>query len=209
MSLELQEAWQDLQIELEVKQPIHIDKEDIMRTISIQSKNPLEGLRKGLNIKRNWCLFFSIMTVIFLGMSFDYPQAMLILGLCLAYFGWGYIMITKQMDKLDTSLDAPIKDLLETYHKRVSNTLASEEGVGQFTLPLSVVVGYTLAGIYKGDTLLQIFSDPTSLLIMLGVTIVFGAGGMIAARKMNQHAFGKYLEQLKTNIDLLNSNNIS
>ena len=206
MSTELQEAWNELQTE--IKPQKSIDKETIMQAITIQSKNPLEGLRKGLNIKRNWCLLFSLLAIVGLVASLNYPEAMILWVLALAYFGWGYWSISKQIKQLDTSLDKPIKPLLESYYQRVSQTLSSEEGVGAFTIPLSVIFGYALSSIYKGESMVEAFSDPSGLAFLLIATILFGAGGLLLAQKMNKKAFGKYLEQLKTNIDLLNAHQV-
>lgn len=203
MSNELELAWKEIQTDIETK--TSINKEKIMKAITEESKNPLTKLKKGLSIKMKWCIFFS--TFCFLGvvLSYNYPQAMLIWALALVYYVYGWIMIRLNLKRLEEPFDTSIKSLLESYYQRITKMISSEETVGAFAIPIFAVLGFVLYGIYDGNSIQEIFSNGLHISILLGLTIIFGAGGLLLAKKMNRKAFGGYLDTLKTNIDLLNT----
>lgn len=205
MSNLLQEAWTELQMEIKIKPTIN--EEQIMTAITTQSKNPLENLKKGLHIKMNWCLFFGTLCATGLLLSVNYPQAMIIWAIALIYYATGWFMIRDHLNKLDMTLDYSIKELLESYHQRVNRVLVVEEGIGAFMIPICAVMGFILSNVYGGTTIQEMFQNSTTVTILLALTVVFGAGGLLLAKKMNKYAFGGHLETLKTNIDLLNSIN--
>ncbi len=203
MSNELEIAWKEL--ETEIKSHKQIKKEEIMVAITKESKNPMERLKKAMSIKKKWCIFFTVFCLAGFLLSYNYPQAMMIWFLAFAYYGGGWLLIDLNLKKLETPFDTSIKALLKEYYQRISRMISIEEGVGAFVIPIFVVLGFMLYGIYDGDSIQEIFSDGRAISILLGLTIFYGAGGLIIAKKMNKKAFGKYLEQLKTNIDLLNT----
>lgn len=205
MSNPLQEAWTELQTEIKIKPTIN--EEQIMTAITTQSKNPLENLKKGLHIKMNWCLFFGTLCAVGLLLSVNYPQAMIVWAIALVYYATGWFMIRGHLSKLDMTLDYSIKELLESYHQRVNRVLVVEEGIGAFMIPICAVMGFILSNVYGGTTIQEMFQNSTTVTILLALTVVFGAGGLLLAKKMNKYAFGGHLETLKTNIDLLNSIN--
>lgn len=205
MNNPLQEAWLELQKEIKIKP--QINQEEIMAAITTQSKNPLENLKKGLHIKMNWCLFFGTLCAIGLLLSVNYPQAMLIWSIALVYYAFGWFMIRNHLNKLNITLDYSIKEVLESYHQRVRKVLTIEEGIGAFMIPICGVMGFILSNVYSGMTIPEMFQDSFIVTILLVITLVFGGGGLLLAKKMNRYAFGGHLETLKTNIDLLNSIN--
>lgn len=203
MGNELELAWQEIQTEIEATKTIN--KKEIMKAITEKSKNPLVQLKKGMGIKRNWCSLFGVLSLIALLFSLNYPSAIIIWLFFFAYFAFGAISIHLDLKKLDPPFDTSIKSLLESYYKRISKMIAWEETIGAFAIPIFGVLGFMMFNIYGGETILEILSNPKAMGILLILTIVYGAGGFLLAKKMNKSAFGGYLEQLKTNIDLLNT----
>ncbi|GAB5409442.1 MAG: hypothetical protein BalsKO_18070 [Balneolaceae bacterium] len=203
MSDELELVWQELQTEIKTKTTIN--KEQIMMAITKESRNPLEQLKKGMMIKRNWCTFFTIVSIIALLFSLSYPAAIAIWFILIAYFVFGAVSIHLDLKKLAIPFDTPIKSLLDSYYKRISKMISMEENIGAFAIPIFGILGFVMFNIYEGKTILEIFSNPKSVGILLALTIIYGIGGFLLAKKMNKKAFGGYLEKLKTNIDLLNA----
>lgn len=202
MSNELELAWQEIQTEIEIK--TSIKKDEIMKAITEESKNPLVQLKKGMAIKRNWCSLFTVASLVALLFSLKFPSAVVIWVFFCTYFAFGAISIHLDLKKLDPPFDTSIKVLLETYYKKISKMIALEETIGAFAIPIFGVLGFMMFNIYEGQTILEILSNPKLVGILLVLTIIYGAGGFLLAKKMNKIAFGSYLEQLKTNIDLLN-----
>ena len=203
MSNELEIAWKEL--ETEIKSRKQIDKEEIMTAITQESKNPLQKLKYATKIRMRWTLFFTIFCFTGAVLSYNYPRAVLLWGVGFTYYLGGLLMVQYYLKQLDDSFDHNIKSLLENYYKRLTRMLSIEEMVGTFVLPVSVVLGYCLSGVYKGETFAEIFSDSTGIAVLMGLMVIFTAFAIWLTKKMNYTAYGKYLEQLKTNIDLLNT----
>ncbi|MFV1884359.1 MAG: hypothetical protein ACMZ7B_07725 [Balneola sp.] len=203
MSNELEIAWKELQTEIESRK--QIDKEEIMAAIAKESKNPLQKLKYATKIRMRWTIFFSIFCFIGAVLSFNYPRAILLWGIGFTYYFGGFLMVRHYLKQLDDNFDHNIKSLLENYHNKLTKMLSIEEIVATFIMPVSVVMGYCLSSVYKGETFTQIFSDGKGIAILMGVMIVFTAVALWGVKKMNYTVYGKYLEKLKTNIDLLNT----
>ncbi len=203
MSNELQLAWNELQTELQTDAVIN--KEEIIAAIKSESKNPLQKLRHATKIRLNWTIFFSVFCFLGAVLSYNYPRAIFLWGVGFTYYFGGVLLVRHHLNKLDDNFDNNIKSLLENYYQRLTKMLSIEEVVGTFILPVSVVLGYCLSGVYDGETFTQIFSDATGIALLMGVMIVFTAIGLWVSKRLNYKAYGKYLEQLKTNIDLLNT----
>ncbi|RNC85822.1 MAG: hypothetical protein ED557_03340 [Balneola sp.] len=205
MSNELQLAWDELQTELQTD--TIINKEEIMAAIKSESKNPLQKLRYATKIRLYWTIFFAVFCFLGAVLSFNYPRAIFLWGIGFAYYFGGVILVRHHLNKLDDNFDHNIKSLLENYYNRLTKMLSIEELVGTFILPVSVVLGYCLSGVYDGETFTQIFSDAKGIALLMGVMVVFTAIALWGTKRLNYKAYGKYLEQLKTNIDLLNTIN--
>lgn len=205
MSSELQLAWNELQTELQ--SDTTINKEEIMAAIKSESKNPLQKLRHATKIRLNWTIFFSVFCFLGAVLSFNYPRAIFLWGVGFAYYFGGVLLVRYHLNRLEDNFDSNIKSMLENYHHRLTKMLSIEEMVGTFILPVSVVLGYCLSGVYDGETFTQIFSDATGISLLMAVMVVFTVFGLWGTKRLNYKAYGKYLEQLKTNIDLLNTIN--
>lgn len=203
MSNELEIAWKELETEIESRK--QIDKEEIMAAITKESKNPLQKLKYATKLRMQWTIFFSIFCFIGAALSFNYPRAVFLWGVGFTYYFSGFLMVRHYLKQLDDSFDHNIKSLLENYYNKLTKMLSIEEMVGTFIIPVSVVLGYCLSSVYKGKTFTQIFSDGTGIAILMGIMILFTALALWGVKKMNYTAYGKYLEKLKTNIDLLNT----
>ncbi len=203
MSNELEIAWKELETEIESRK--QIDKEEIMAAITKESKNPLQKLKYATRLRMNWTLFFSVFCFIGMVLSFDYPRAIFLWGIGFTYYFGGFLMVRHYLKQLDDSFDHNIKSLLEKYYNKLTRMLSIEELVGTFIMPVSVVMGYCLSAVYRGETFTQIFSEGKEIALLMGVMILFTVIALWGVKKMNYSAYGKYLEKLKTNIDLLNT----
>ena len=203
MSNDLQQAWDQLQTEISTS--FSTNKEEIMDAITHESRNPIYKLKHATQMRLNWTLFFSIFCFAGAILSYNYPRAILLWGIAFAYYFGGWIMIRHHLQHLKENVDDSIKSVIENYYYRLTKMLSIEERVGTFIIPLSVIIGYSLSGVYDGETFVQIFEDGMKTIALMGVTIIFSAISFWVAKKLNYKAYGKYLEKLKTNLDILDT----
>lgn len=203
MSNELEIAWKELETEIESRK--QIDKEEIMAAITKESKNPLQKLKYATKLRMRWTIFFSIFCFIGAVLSYNYPRAIFLWGIGFTYYLGSFLLVRHYLKQLNDNFDHNIKSLLENYYNKLMKMLSIEELIGTFIMPLSVVMGYCLSAVYEGETFTQIFSDGKGIASLMGFMIVFTAIAIWGIKKMNYSAYGKYLEKLKTNIDLLNT----
>ncbi len=203
MNNDLQQAWDQLQNELSTS--FSTNKEEIMSAITIESKNPISKLKHATKMRLNWTLFFSVFCFMGAVLSYNYPRAILLWGIAFAYYFGGWVMIRHHLKFLKEDFDNSIKSVMENYYNRITNMLTVEERIGTFIIPLSVIIGYSLSGVYDGETFVQIFENGMKTAALMGITIVFSAISFWVAKRLNYKAYGKYLEKLKTNLDILNS----
>ncbi len=203
MTDELELAWKEL--EEEIEEQTKTNKEEIMAAITQESKSPLSKLKQATKMRLNWTLFFTIICLIGMVGSYQYPRAVLLWGFGFAYYFWGLLSIRHYLKKLDEHFDHNIKSVLENYYHRLTKMLSVEERISTFVIPFSVVLGFTLSGVYDGETFAQIFDNGKKVAFLLAVTILFSAFSFWYIKKLNYIAYGKYLEKLKTNLDLLNT----
>ncbi len=205
MSQDLQNAWDQLQNNFNRQK---IDKEAIMQAITRTSSNPLEKLKKGIKNKMRWVAVFFIASFIIMLLTIQNVRTTAVWCFVLVYLGGSWLYMRHQYNNMTGDLTGNVKLTLTTYYNRVKKVLKFEETVGLVIISISGIIGWTLSSLYKGETFKEIFTDPVSLTFFLIFAVGYGALGTYAARKMNEKAFNEYLEQLKTNIDLLNINDI-
>jgi|GEM_PF-4796105 len=203
MSNDLQQAWDQLQNELTTS--FTTNRKEIMAAITHESRNPISKLKQATQTRLNWSLFFSVFCFSGAVLSYNYPRAILLWGIGFAYNFGGWLMIHHHLKHLEQDFDDSIKSVIENYYNRITSMLSTEERIGSFIIPLSVVIGFTLSGVYDGETFAQIFEDGRKVAMLMAITILFSAFSFWYVKKMNYKTYGKYLDKLKTNLDLLNT----
>lgn len=203
MSNDLQQAWDQLQNQLTTS--FSTNKEEIMDAITHESRNPISKLKQATQTRLSWSLFFSVFCFAGAVISYNYPRAILLWGIAFAYYFGGWLMIRHHLKHLEQDFDDSIKSVIENYYKRITSMLSTEERIGSFIIPLSVVIGFTLSGVYDGETFAQIFEDGRKVAMLMAITILFSAFSFWYVKKLNYKTYGKYLDKLKTNLDLLNT----
>lgn len=203
MNNDLQQAWDQLQTELSTS--FSTNREEIMTAITHESKNPISKLKRATKMRSNWSLFFSIICLVGAIASFNYPRAILIWAIGFGYYFSGWLIIRHQLKFLKEKFDDSIKTVIENYYNRISYLLSIEEKIGAFMIPFSVVMGYTLSSVYDGESFSTMLQDGVGIAGLLAIVIIFTAFASWYTKKLNYKAYGKYLEKLKTNLDILNT----
>ena len=203
MSNDLQQAWDQLQTELSTS--FTTNKEEIMAAITHESKNPISKLKHATKLRLNWTIFFTVICLVGGILSYNYPRAIVIWTIGFLYYFSGWLMIRHHLKFLKEDFDDSIKSVIENYYNRISSMLSVEEKIGSFMIPLSVVMGYSLSNIYDGETFSSMLSNGFGIASLLVLVIVFTGLANWYSQKMNYKAYGKYLEKLKTNMDILNT----
>ncbi len=198
--MDLHKAWQELQAEKFNQQ--NIDKDMILNAIKQESSSTMHQLRKRLGAKLGWITFFTVGITLWMLFSLQRPELLLILGVFLFYYGGGLLFTGYQYRQLGQHLDLSNDTLstIKTHERIIKKSLRFEEVFGLIFFPIAVIGGMLISWHYKGVGLEEIMQDPKRLRVMIIAILVICPLGIIASFKMNKHAFGGLLTQLRENI---------
>lgn len=196
---ELRQAWDQLKQDNE--DFTNFQPAEIESAIRNQSNGLLASIRKKVFLKWLFCLLFTI--IIAVGTPFVNVLAsqILLLILLVAYL-FGDIMLWQEYQYLKHGIDMSknLKEGLNEYFDRVQRVLRYEETIGLVLYPFSLSAGFFL-GLSFGEN--PIMSETKHWVALIICIIIFTPAGHLMARWMNKKGFGKYMKQLKQNIEEL------
>lgn len=201
---ELKKAWGELSGQSD--KFAELTPEEIQENVRSKSSGLMEKLRKNVRKKFYFCLFF--MLAFGIGVPFVFPLASQILLLILwAGYLIGSVLLYQEYKALRSEVDMAqdIHQGLLAYYHRIKRVLHYEELIALTLYPVSASGGFFL-GIKLVDKEAQIMNNPADWVVLIVMLIVFTLAGNWLAKWMNRKAFGKYLRQLKENIEELESN---
>jgi len=198
--MDLISTWQEIQEEK--FNSLIINKEEIMKTIHMNSNTTINQLKTRLGYKRNWIVFFLTVFIIWGAFSIGNIEIMSMIGLSIILYGAGLIGISKNLRQMNDELDFSEQTLaiMKRNYQLISNSLKFENAWSIVSLPLALIVGVVVAQAYRGYTFEDMLQNAFLLKIIIAGLIVIVPIGYFSAVKMNQHGFGGLLEQLKKNI---------
>jgi len=203
--MDLQEEWQRLQKDFFSQS--NIKKEEIMKAISQESKSTVSELRKRLQYKLYWIIFFTI--ALALGMLYFYQNLnlLILLGIFFIYYGLGALFTNRLIKQMDKNIDYSenIKTVLKRNLVIAKKVLKVEETSALLLMPMATVGGVVLSQLMKGRSYLEMISDSRLLLITIGLLLIVAPLGYILGKKMNKSAYGCYLDRLENNVSQLES----
>lgn len=180
----------------------HITKDEIMKAISQESSLTINELKKRLKYKIYWIFFFLAAFTAGLLLSLNYPGTLPVWGIFLALYLAGFLLIFQQYRRMDDGID-PGVDTLTVMKKNaalIKKALSREKQFGFFLIPVALICGLLLPSLYRGESLTEILSDTTFVLVMLGLLIVLPPLMHLLSNKMNETAYDRYIRQLEENI---------
>ena len=196
--MDINKEWQKLE-QANFNQPIK--KEEIMKALQLESTSTIAELKKRLGHKINWVKLF---IVLFIGIAlcfYDNFGIASIMGLATLTYLVGYFMLSQEHKKLMSpeELGGSVLEGLKANLSAIKSALNKERIFGFLSLPIMLVVGLSFNSLRKGGSLLEVFSNEYSLLVILGfVALILFLG--YGAEKMNKMAFGEYIAKLENQI---------
>lgn len=201
--MDIYKEWQKLQVEKFSEQ---LNENTIMEAIKKESRMPVHELIKRLGYKIRFVVFFIVLFSTITVFQIGHPDRFLIgLGVSLVYIIGG-LLLWQQHRKLkivSTQVDENLLGSLTSFHRQIDRTIRYENLFGLFFMPVALIGGFFFGASAGGKSPVEMLSDPTSMLILLGLLIVLAPLGYWAGKKMNQIAFGEYLSQLAMQIEVL------
>ena len=198
---ELQKAWNE--IKTETGKFTTVDRTEVEEAIHVRSKGPIGILRKKLRIKWYFCLLFTVLIAVGIPFVQVLASKILLLVLLAAYL-IGDILLYQEDRILKKGIDmgASVKESLNLYYKRIRDVLKYEELIGLTLYPVSITAGFFI-GMRLGDPTDEIMNETRDWVALVISVLVFTPLSHLLARWMNKVAFGKYLKELKKNINEL------
>jgi hypothetical protein len=195
----LKQVWD--QLKKDSKDFTTFQEAEIESAIRQESHGLLATIRKKVFIKWLFCLFFTVLIAVGTPFVNVLASQVILLFLLVAYL-FGSIMLWQEYQHLKHGIDMSksLKEGLREYYDRVRKVLKYEEVIGLVLYPFSLSAGFFL-GLSLGEN--PIMSQQKHWIALIICIIVFTPVGHFMAKWMNRKGFGKYMKQLKQNIDEL------
>lgn len=199
---ELKEAWGSIKSKTEGF--THISEAEIKLAVQEnRSLGVIEKLRQHVKYKLGWAIFFTLTFSILIPFAFPLASQILLTILLMAY-AIGGILLFQELKVLNkgVDMDSDLLTGLKAYRDRIKRVISYEETVALILYPVSTSGGFFF-GMQLVDREAVIMDKAWHWVTLIITVLLFTIIGHIAARKMNERAFGKYLIQLEDNIELL------
>jgi hypothetical protein len=143
-----------------------------------------------------------LFVVLFVG--FPHPYIRLCLGVMILAYLAAMLFTVYKLRSLPPlpGMDGALLPVMKAYHDQLRSWLDWQEKVALFIYPVSAMGG-GLLGISSAGNLEEMLQKPLVLWVLAIAAIILTPAAHWLARWMGKIAFGKYLDQLSANIDLL------
>lgn len=199
--MNIEQAWKRLnEGHFDPGEPVRIAVSDLMRH---PKQSPLAILRRNAKINMGFAAVFLVgFCVLFV--QFPHPYIRLCLGVIVLAYLAALVFTAYKLRRLPPmpDLSGQILPVMKAYHDQLRAWIDWQEKVALFIYPVSVMGG-ALLGIASEADLDTVLQKPPVLWILGLAVVVLTPAAHWLARWMGKIAFGKYLDQLKANIDLL------
>jgi hypothetical protein len=188
-----------------------IETEDLSRMFgaALQKKktsDPLRILRRNLGYTAAGCSLLEVGYGVVLTLYPGWPLNLCFIVL-LVFTGWGVISALRLRGMVaPPASPAALLEEMQRYHRLITKWLRLQPVVGIFVYPFSIVGGGLLgAQLVSHESFESLLSDRVldGILIVLVLTLVPVTS--LAGRAMGRRVYGRYLDDLKKNIDELSA----
>ncbi len=199
--MNIQEAWKSLnEGHFASGETTRLAVSDLMRH---PSQSPMALLRRNARINMGFAIIFAILFVVLFALH-PHPYIRICLGVLILAYLAAVVFTAFKLRSLPPlpDMSAPLLSVMRAYHDQLRVWLDLQEKVALFIYPVSVVGG-GLLGIASEVDLDTALQKPAVWWILGAAVVVITPAAHWLARWMGKIAFGKYLDQIKTNINLL------
>ena len=196
---DLHEPWEELQQD---QTTFELDEAFLNKALKKESCDPLIKLRRNIGIKLLWISGFSLMFLVLIITTDKVYNRILISPLLIAYVVglaliYGQYRILNFVDKSQN-----MSYILKAYYYRIKRIQQYELRVAIFLYPISITAGFVYGFTLKRSAE-EILTDYKVLAILIATNLILIPACYYMARWLDQRAYGKYLTQLKEDIDEL------
>jgi hypothetical protein len=193
---DMHESWQQEESLFE------LDEAFLDKALKKDSCDPLIRLRKNLGIKLIWIAGFSLLFLLLIITTDKLYNRILISPLLLAY-AVGLTLIYGQYRMLGfVDKSQNMRYILKAYYYRITRIQQYELKVAVFLYPISITAGFVYGFSLKRSAD-EILTDIKILTILIMTNLILIPLCYYLARWMDRKAYGRYLDQLKEDIDQL------
>jgi len=179
-----------------------LDEAFLDKALKKDSCDPLIRLRKNVGIKLIWIAGFSLLFLLLIITTDKLYNRILISPLLLAYVV-GLTLIYGQYRMLGfVDKSQNMRYILKAYYYRITRIQQYELKVAVFLYPISITAGFVYGFSLKRSAD-EILTDIKILTILIITNLILIPVCYYLARWMDRKAYGKYLDQLKEDIDQL------
>lgn len=204
--MDLYKEWDNLN---KTKFNTTLAQKEIMEAITHESQLSLAILKKGLKVKMYWALFFITTLVVWILLSLNSPELLMILA-ALAITNLAFlipIIINYKKMQINSVLLLNTAQSIKKNVVIIKNVLRLQFIIGVFAMPVSVILGILLSNYYRGHSIMDVLHTPDTLMVMIISLVIIVPLAIISSMKMNAVAFGKYLHNLQENATQLETLN--
>jgi len=193
------EEWKKIDQETINFKPLN--KEIIMEAIYQESTSTMSELKKRLKYKINWTIAIGIGIALFMGYHITNLGVVLGCVIILSYYVVGYFSLKKYHKVMGTDISGlNALEAMKHNHNSIKRALKSEETLGRFFFPIVAACGLIISGSIKEMTLIEIVTNNRFLIIFAITVLIVIPTIMYLANKMNDQAYGSYINDLEKNI---------
>jgi hypothetical protein len=199
--MDIQQEWNRLnESRFAAGEPARLAVADLMQH---PKTSPLIVLRRNAWINMAFAVAFLILFVA-LFVWYPHPYIRICLSVVMLAYLAAILFTAYKLRNLPPLPDmaGALLPVMKAYHDQLRSWLDWQEKVALFIYPVSTLGG-GLLGISSEGNLDEVLQKPPVLWILAIAAILLTPAAHWLARWMGKIAFGKYLDQLKTNIDLL------
>ncbi|WP_291964656.1 hypothetical protein [Maribacter sp.] len=194
----LAEAWKQLE---DKKFKNQKDKLQIMEAIKLDSTSTINKLKKGLKIKIGWAVAITMGLIIFLLFQMDNAEMVKLISIGIISYILGTIAMLFSYRKINPAIgDKDILTSMKDNYKQIRGVLAAEQTWALITFIPAVILGILIARVMRGESIIECFTDPRVLKIMVISLFVLVPLMYFVSNKMNEKAFGSNLKKLEEDI---------
>jgi hypothetical protein len=180
---------------------------NISEISKLQSKTPLQQLKRNLRINIIWGLIIDLFYLAIL-IAFAYWQVRVAISVVFLFSLWALYTAIIQYKKIPdhVSADRSLLSELKKQHQAIVRWCRMLENTGLFIYPVSAAGGFMLGGAIGSGKDIDVFLRKPLIIILFFVVIaILTPACHYLAKWMNKVAFGKHLEALQKNIQELES----
>jgi uncharacterized membrane protein len=177
----------------------------LKEALKSKSLHPITRLIRNIKVKIIWSMVFGGIFLLFIPVS-DYLLSTLLMGFMVLLYLTAIILWKIELKRLEEIIETnkPLLVTMKICYTRITHAIKLEEKVALFIYPISATAGFFFGFfLVKNPTLL--FSSQQHIGIWVLCMIIISPLAHLATKRLNARAYGRYLKELKSKIDLLES----